>query len=79
MWEDGTKWWHKNGKLHREGGPAIEDATGEKEWRINGKKHRTDGPAVIYANGEVEYWINDIRTYKEAVEVYAALFPKIDL
>ena len=24
MWEkDGSRWWYKNGKLHREDGPAI--------------------------------------------------------
>ena len=34
--EDGTKEWRKYGKLHREGGPAIELADGDKEWWIRG-------------------------------------------
>ncbi len=33
----GTKYWYKNGKLHREDGPAIEWADGEKRWWLEGK------------------------------------------
>ena len=32
----GTKYWYLNGKLHREGGPAIVWADGTKEWCLNG-------------------------------------------
>ena len=32
-----TEWYNLNGKLHREDGPAIEDANGDKYWFINGK------------------------------------------
>jgi hypothetical protein len=32
----GTKEWFKEGKLHRENGPAIEYANGYKEWWIEG-------------------------------------------
>jgi hypothetical protein len=35
---DGTTYWYKNDKRHREDGPAIEDADGSKEWYKNGKK-----------------------------------------
>ena len=38
-WASGSKWWHKNGDLHREGGlPAIEWASGNKEWWENGER-----------------------------------------
>ena len=43
--------WYQNGKLHREGGPAIESANGSKHWYKNGQLHREDGPAVEWANG----------------------------
>ena len=29
--------WYKNGKYHREDGPAIEWADGSKEWWVNGE------------------------------------------
>jgi len=48
----------KNGKLHREDGPAIEFANGNKYWWIDGKRHREDGPAIEYNNGNKEWWIN---------------------
>ena len=47
--------WLKNGKLHREDGPAIEKADGTKEWRIHGKLHREGGPAIKIP-GEYEAW-----------------------
>ena len=50
--------WYKNGKCHRENGPAIEYADGNKWWYLNGKKHRTDGPAVEYSDGSKEWRIN---------------------
>jgi hypothetical protein len=55
---DGTKFWYFNGKLHREDGPAIEDANGDKCWYINGQLHRKDGPAVEYEDGYKAWWIN---------------------
>ena len=32
--DEGSKFWHLNGKLHREDGPAIEFANGDK-WCLN--------------------------------------------
>jgi len=55
--EYGTQRWYKNGKIHREDGPAVIYASGSQEWRINGKLHRTDGPAVIYADGFQAWWL----------------------
>ncbi len=54
----GTKEWYKNGKLHREDGPACEYANGHKEWYLNGRTHREDGPAVEYANGDKSWYKN---------------------
>jgi hypothetical protein len=50
--------WYRNGKLHREDGPAIEWANGRKEWYLDGKCHREDGPAVEWANGDKQWYRN---------------------
>ena len=55
----GTKEWYLNGKLHREDGPAIEEADGHKEWWLNGKYHREDGPACEWSGGEKTWYLND--------------------
>jgi len=34
----GNKYWYKNGKLHRESGPAIEYSNGIKYWYLNGSE-----------------------------------------
>lgn len=46
------KTYYKNGKFHRETGPAIiyYEYNGKKyreEYYKNGKRHRSDGPAII--------------------------------
>jgi hypothetical protein len=58
VYEDGTKKWHQNGKLHREDGPAIEWAGGTRTWFRDDKCHRADGPAIIYPDGRKEWWLN---------------------
>ena len=55
---DGTKSWFLNGKLHREGGPAIEYPDGTKWWTLNGQCHREGGPAVECSNGTKHWWLN---------------------
>lgn len=57
VYDDGTKEWYLNGKLHREDGPAIEWANDDKSWYLNDKLHREDGPAFEY-NGAKEWWLN---------------------
>jgi hypothetical protein len=57
---NGTKHWYKEGKLHREDGPAVEWIIGYKEWWVEGLRHRTDGPAIEYPNGEKSWYIEDI-------------------
>ena len=58
------KEWHKNGKLHREDGPAIEYANGDKEWYKNGQLQREDGPAVEDANGD-KFWYKNGQLHRE--------------
>lgn len=56
-YDDGEKEWYKEGKCHREDGPAVELVDGTKIWYKEGKRHRLDGPAVEYRNGHKEWWI----------------------
>ena len=56
--DNGNNFWYRNNKLHREDGPAIEDANGDKHWYLNGKLHREDGPAIEWANGSKEWYLN---------------------
>ena len=55
VYDDGSKSWYLNGKLHREDGPAIEWADGSKYWYLNGELHREDGPASEWAGGYKEW------------------------
>jgi len=56
---NGDKYWYLNDKLHREDGPAVEDADGTNYWYLNGKLHREDGPAVEDADGTKCWYLND--------------------
>lgn len=62
--EFGTKFWYKNGRRHREDGPAVEFADGAKEWYKDGKLHREDGPAIEWANG-TKVWYKNHRVHRE--------------
>ncbi len=57
--DSGTKCWYLNSELHREDGPALEDANGTKYWYQNDKLHREDGPAIEFASGYKAWYIND--------------------
>ena len=35
IYDDGTKFWYLDDKLHREDGPAVECANGTKHWCLN--------------------------------------------
>ncbi len=65
VYNDGSKIWCLNGKLHREDGPAIDSVDGTKQWYLNGKYHREDGPAIEWANGDKYWFLNDTQ-YTEA-------------
>jgi len=65
-YENGSKEWRLNNRLHREDGPAYEWANGDKSWYLNGKRHREDGPAVEHADGYKAWYLNGERlTEKE--------------
>ena len=48
--------WYKDGKLHREDGPAYINSDGTQYWCKVDKIHREDGPAIIYPSGRQEWW-----------------------
>ena len=62
--ENGNQYWFKDGKRHREDGPAIIYANGDQYWYRNGKRHREDGPAGIDADGD-QYWYRDGKRHRE--------------
>jgi hypothetical protein len=64
-YDDGSKKWFENGKLHRDNDlPAIEFANGEKRWYQHGELHRdNDLPAVESANGD-KRWFKNGEIYK---------------
>ena len=64
VYDDGAKSWYLNGNLHREDGPAVEDADGYKSWYLNGELHREDGPASEYADG-TKYWYLNGELHRE--------------
>lgn len=53
--------WMKNGKVHREDGPAIEHQSGYSAWYFEGRKHRLDGPAIIWHDGSMEWFVHGSR------------------
>jgi hypothetical protein len=61
---DGTKYWYKERKLHREDGPAMEYPDGRKEWYKEGKLHREDGPAIIDTSG-LKFWYKEGNFHRE--------------
>ena len=64
IYPDGIEYWYKNGKWHKEDGPAIIHPDGIEYWFINGKLHRENGPAVIWPNGSEAWYKDDKRIHK---------------
>jgi hypothetical protein len=58
VYENGTRHWYQNDKLHRLDGPAVESSIGTNEWYQNGLRHREDGPAVEYTDGHCFWYQN---------------------
>ena len=62
----GDQKWYKNGKLHRDDGPAIILANGTEKWYQNGKQHRDGGPAEIWANGcTTQRWFQNGQLHRD--------------
>lgn len=53
------EFWAKNGRLHRDDGPAVIYTDGSEEWWSNGRLHRDNGPAIIHKNGYKAWWQNN--------------------
>ena len=60
-----SKFWLKEGELHRENGPAKEWIDGSNFWYLNGLAHRIDGPAKEWENGIVKEWWVEGKEYKQ--------------
>lgn len=48
--------WCKDGKIHRDDGPAIFFIGGVTQWFHEGKRHRADGPSWLDAAGRPLGW-----------------------
>ena len=54
----------KDGKAHREDGPALEFENGQLEYWLDGQQHREDGPALITTEG-IESWFRHGKLHRE--------------
>ena len=50
----------KNGKIHREDGPAIIYRNGATYWYLNGLQHRESGPAIDFDRHRKSWYYKDI-------------------
>jgi hypothetical protein len=48
--------YYKNGKVHRDDGPALISSDGNVVYCKNGNFHRDNGPAIIGKNGNILYF-----------------------
>lgn len=76
VFNDGTRYWYKDGKLHREDGPAVESNDGTKRWYKDGKIHREDGPAIEIASGPKYWYLNDKCFTKASFDIRIAKLTK---
>ena len=68
---NGVTTYTKNGRYHREDGPAIIWKDGTSQWYFNGKKHRDDGPAIDLKN--VKIWYKNGKKHRDdgPAEIYS--------
>ena len=59
---NGAQYWYRDGKPHRDNGPAVIFADGAQYWYRDGKLHRDDGPACV--NG-AQYWYRDGKLHRD--------------
>jgi hypothetical protein len=65
IYSTGNAYWYKDGKIHREDGPAVELTDCSNKWYINGKLHRVDGPAVEETNPRAKKWYLNGKLHRE--------------
>ena len=63
----------KNGKRHRDDGPAAILFDGREEWWFEGERHREDGPAVEYSDGAKFYYLEGKRYYRINLQNHVVL------
>ncbi len=56
VYPNGIQAWYKDGKYHRDDGPAFIWPNGTQYWYKDGEPHREDGPAFIWPNGYQSWW-----------------------
>jgi len=61
---EGNECWYRDGKYHREDGPAMIFKDGSKHWYKNNLRHREDGPAIIYPDDTEYYYLEGNRIAK---------------
>jgi hypothetical protein len=64
--------WLVDGKIERDGDPAIIFSNGDQLWYEAGELNRTDGPAVEKSNGDKEWFIRGQRTRSDGPAVELA-------
>lgn len=70
---NGDIFWYENGKLHKEGEPAVIHTDGSTRWYVNGKKHRDDGPAIErgnMSNRSNRWFLDDVEYTEEEFKIY---------
>ena len=69
VFSSGTRFWYKNGILHRDGDePAEVWADGARYWYKDGKQHRDgDEPAVVWADGS-RHWYKNGKRHRDGDE-----------
>ena len=56
----GIQCWYKDGKRHRDDGPALIFTKVHEIWYKDGKRHRENGPAIIRFDRSEEWYQNDV-------------------
>lgn len=52
--------YYKDGRLHRDDGPAVICGNGISYWYRNGKMHRDGGPAADWGDGDHSWYRNGV-------------------
>ncbi|RTK95486.1 MAG: hypothetical protein EKK64_06605 [Neisseriaceae bacterium] len=63
IWNNGTKEWRREDRLHRYDGPAVTYSNGDQEYWLYGERHNKNGPAVIY--GKKQYYFENGKFIRE--------------
>lgn len=69
---EGTIQFFKDGKLHRDNGPAVIAPDGTLVWWHEGNPHREDGPAAIWYGdlNNVDYYLFGKKVAKQQIDEF---------